>query len=108
MGVMLPYNYLCALTMTLQKSGEQIYCLCHVAVAQIPGFYLTAEHRAVILFSVLHNSSIMLGVEELILLDAPIATCEIGGSPAQFDELVYYLLFTRPADAEARFVTIYL
>jgi hypothetical protein len=45
----------------------------HVAVAQVPRRHLLEEHRAVVRLGILHQASILLGVENLVLHDAAIA-----------------------------------
>src|SRR5438552_1771051 len=56
-------------------------------VAQVPRRHLFEKHRAVVLFGVLDQSRILLGIEELILGDATVAPRIFCGPASQLDEL---------------------
>jgi hypothetical protein len=51
----------------------------HVAVAQVPRGYLFEKHGAVILFGVLDQSRILLGIEEFMLRHTTIAPYVLRG-----------------------------
>lgn len=88
--------------------GQRIERLGHVPVAQVPGDRVSAEHRAVILFGVLHQPRVLLGVEELLGGNPTVAASIFSRSLAQFLELAHRLVLAWLAQPEARRVAISL
>jgi hypothetical protein len=64
-----------------------------MAVAQVPRRHFPEKHRAVILFGVLDQAGILLGVKEFILPGAIITPGVFGGATLQLDELPDHLVF---------------
>ena len=78
MRIMRPDDDLGMPTFAAEVSHQRLQRLDHVAVAQVPRRHFAEKHRAVILFGILDQAGILLGVKELVLRDASIAPCVLG------------------------------
>ena len=58
----------------------------HMPVAQIPGRHVRQEHRPGVRFRVPDQTRVLLGVEEFVPRDSPVALRVGGRAPLQVDE----------------------
>ena len=82
-------------TSACKEARERVERFGHVCVAKIPREHAPAEHRAVIVFGVLHESGILLGEEERVLREAPVPPDVLGRRSTQLDELLHDLPLAR-------------
>ncbi|HEY3393084.1 MAG TPA: hypothetical protein VGK58_10275, partial [Lacipirellulaceae bacterium] len=76
-----------AAAVPLQMRHERVECFRHVAVAQVPGQDVAKVHRAVVFLRIHHEARILLGKEQLVLGNAPVAASTLRRAALQLDEL---------------------
>src|SRR5437764_14892917 len=79
-----------------------------MTIAQVPGGNPSAKHGTVILFRVLDQTSVLLGVEELVRGHAAIAPGVIGGVPLELHDLTDHLVFARFGEVKTSGVAVRL
>ena len=79
---------------TAQVGDEPLQCLRHVAIPQVPGRDTVLEHRAIILFSVFHKTSILFRVKIFVFSHTSVAAGIFGSTTSQFEQLRDHLVLT--------------
>ena len=103
-----PQYHLGLLPLPREMLHQRIQGLGHVHVAEVPGRDSSPKHRAVILFRVLYQARVLLGVEEIVSRDAPISPGVLPGAPLKVDQLSDDFGFAGMAEPEPGGIAVLL
>src|SRR2546423_11249383 len=103
---MFPDSDLRVLTLRAKVSDQSIQGFSHVTVAQVPGFDAATKHRAVILFGILYEPSVLLCEEEFILRHMTITIRVVGCAALHLYKLVDDFALARFGHAECGGVAV--
>ena len=85
---------------------EQIQCLGHMPIAQIPRRHRPAKHCTVILLGVLDKPRVLFCEEEIVGRHPTIATCIVGSTLSQLNQLTDDLPLARFRQAKSSSITV--